>query len=108
MATLVAVLVLIATEGGAWVAAERFRKGIDGIDAASLVEKRREYAAGSEVVREGDPGDELFVIAKGSASARLRQASGGDLRLVTFAQGTVFGELAILDSGPRSLGRNDG
>ena len=64
--------------------------------------ERREYAAGREVVREGDPGEELFVIAKGSASARLRQPNGGDIRLVTFAQGTVFGELAILDSGPRS------
>jgi MFS superfamily sulfate permease-like transporter/CRP-like cAMP-binding protein len=78
-----------------------------GLTAAELaaVQKhfeRREYAAGSEVVREGDPGDELFVIARGSASARLRQPNGGELRLVTFAQGTVFGELAILDSGPRS------
>jgi predicted Ser/Thr protein kinase len=43
IATLVAVILLIATEGGAWVAAERFRSGIEGIDAGTLVEKRREY-----------------------------------------------------------------
>ena len=54
------------------------------------------------IFREGDPGDELFVIAAGSASASLRQPTGGDIRLVTFAPGTVFGELAILDAGPRS------
>ena len=37
-----------------------------------------------------------------AASARLRQPSGVDIRLATFAPGTVFGELAILDAGPRS------
>jgi len=54
------------------------------------------------VFHEGASGDEMFVIAKGSASAFLRQPSGGEMRLVTFAPGTVFGELAILDSGSRS------
>jgi len=32
----------------------------------------------------------------------LRQVNGGDIRLMTFAPGTVFGELAILDQGTRS------
>jgi MFS superfamily sulfate permease-like transporter len=64
--------------------------------------ERRVIEAGREVFRAGEPGRELFVIAKGSASAYLRQAGGGDIRLVTFAQGSVFGELAILDAGSRS------
>jgi CRP-like cAMP-binding protein len=57
---------------------------------------------GQTLFSEGDPGNELFVITKGSASAYLRQASGADIRLATFAPGTIFGELAILDPGPRS------
>jgi CRP-like cAMP-binding protein len=60
------------------------------------------YEPGREVFHQGAPGDEMFVIAKGSASAFLRQASGSEMRLVTFAPGTAFGELAILDSGSRS------
>lgn len=60
------------------------------------------YEAGRVIFREGEPGNELFIIAKGTASAFLHQASGGDMRLVTFAPGTVFGELAILDAGTRS------
>ena len=64
--------------------------------------ERTVYEAGRVIFREGDPGSELYIVARGSASAYLRPASGGDLRLVTFAQGTVFGELAILDAGPRS------
>ncbi|HEV7477457.1 MAG TPA: cyclic nucleotide-binding domain-containing protein, partial [Burkholderiales bacterium] len=60
------------------------------------------YEPGRVIFREGDPGNELFIIAKGTASASLRQASGGDIRLVSFAPGTVFGELAMLDAGARS------
>jgi CRP-like cAMP-binding protein/ABC-type transporter Mla MlaB component len=78
-----------------------------GFSAADLtaVQKhceRRAYPAAREIFQEGSPGDELFVVAKGSASAFLRKSGGGDIRLVTFGQGTLFGELAILDSGPRS------
>jgi SulP family sulfate permease len=63
---------------------------------------RRLYEAGKVIFSEGDPGSELFVVASGTASASLRQASGGDIRLVTFSPSTVFGELAVLDAGVRS------
>ena len=60
------------------------------------------YSRGKVIFREGEPGKELFIVTKGRASAYLSQSTGGDIRLVTFAPGTVFGELAILDAGPRS------
>jgi sulfate permease, SulP family len=63
---------------------------------------RRVYDAGKVIFSEGDPGDELFIVARGTASASLRQPSGGDIRLVTFSPSTVFGELAVLDAGARS------
>jgi SulP family sulfate permease len=66
--------------------------------------ERRVYEPGQEVFGEGDPGEELLIIVKGSASAFVRQSGGGDIRLVSFGPGTVFGELAILDAGPRSAG----
>lgn len=64
--------------------------------------RRTESQKGSKMFSEGEPGKELFVITRGTASAYLHQASGADIRLATFASGTVFGELAILDPGPRS------
>ncbi len=64
--------------------------------------RRTESEKGSKVFSEGEPGKELFIITRGTASAYLHQASGADIRLATFASGTVFGELAILDPGPRS------
>jgi SulP family sulfate permease len=76
----------------------------DGDEIAALTRymRRTAHTAGSIVFREGDPGRELFFIMKGAASAHLAQQNGGSIRLVTFAAGTIFGELAILDGGPRS------
>jgi CRP-like cAMP-binding protein/anti-anti-sigma regulatory factor len=78
-----------------------------GLTAAEIAQLqaymvRTSYPAGSVIFREGDPGKALFVLTKGHASACLAQPAGSDIRLVTFAPGTVFGELAILDGGPRS------
>ena len=64
--------------------------------------KRVVHKPGHVMFREGEAGKELFIIVKGTASAFLPQEKGADIRLVTFATGTVFGELAILDSGVRS------
>ena len=64
--------------------------------------RRESYAPGKIIFSEGDPGDEVFLIAKGAASVFIKQPSGGDIRLATFATGTVFGELALLDEGKRS------
>jgi sulfate permease, SulP family len=64
--------------------------------------RRTEIDQGRTVFGEGEQGKEFFIIVSGTASAYLRQAGGADIRLATFAPGTIFGELAILDPGPRS------
>jgi MFS superfamily sulfate permease-like transporter len=64
--------------------------------------KRVTYAKGDVIFQQGDSGDELFMVIQGMASAYIRQVGGREIRLVTFTPGTVFGELAILDEGPRS------
>ena len=51
--------------------------------------------------RHGDPGSALYLVTQGRASVHLLH-DDGDIRLVTFAAGAVFGELALLDRGPRS------
>ena len=64
---------------------------------------RRTYRAGDMVFREGDNSDELYLIAKGSASVRLRlSGTKRETRLITFSPGTVFGEVALLDQEARS------
>jgi sulfate permease, SulP family len=75
----------------------------DSMDLAAIAShlQRASYQQSDIVFREGDPGDEVFIVTKGTASAFL-QSSNTNIRLATFAPGTVFGELTILDAGPRS------
>ena len=60
------------------------------------------HPKGALIFHQGDSGTDMFIVTKGTASAYIHQPAGRDIRLVTFAPGTVFGELAILDPGPRS------
>jgi CRP-like cAMP-binding protein len=60
-----------------------------------------EIAAADEV-EGGEDGDALYVIARGSASVWLRDPEAGQRRLMTFSQGTFFGEMALLDRERRS------
>jgi MFS superfamily sulfate permease-like transporter len=71
--------------------------------AMKRVLERRTYHKGDFVFREGESGDELYVIAQGSASVHLKlSGSEREARLITFSPGTVFGELALLDQETRS------
>src|SRR5207253_2881397 len=65
--------------------------------------ERRTFAKGEVLVREGEPGDELFILARGTASVHLRQPGRARAeRINTFSAGTVFGEVALLDRETRS------
>jgi flavin reductase (DIM6/NTAB) family NADH-FMN oxidoreductase RutF len=57
----------------------------------------RTFEPGEFVVREGEPGDELFVIVEGEARVERK----GSL-LATFGPGEFFGEVAVIDGRPRS------
>jgi SulP family sulfate permease len=63
--------------------------------------KRCDWQAGETVFTQGDAGDELYLILRGSASVRI-DLPNGNRRLVTFSAGTIFGEMALLDHAERS------
>jgi sulfate permease, SulP family len=77
--------------------------GFNAIDLKAIEPylKRVSYPAGAVVFRENEVGDEVLIVMKGTASAYL-QMPNTNIRLATFAPGTIFGELAILDQGVRS------
>lgn len=68
-----------------------------------LVERMavRELRQGEPVVKQGDPGDSIFVLVAGKARV-LREAAGGQTQLATLGGGALFGELAVLTGAPRT------
>jgi MFS superfamily sulfate permease-like transporter len=65
--------------------------------------RRQTFESGQQVFAEGAESKELYIIARGSASVKIRLAgTERETRLVTFAPGTLFGEIALLDTEPRS------
>ena len=59
------------------------------------------YLPGERIVRQGDPGDVLYVIVSGKADIRLEQ--GGLITTVTTLEpGKFFGEMSLLTGEPRS------
>ena len=53
------------------------------------------------VVNKGDHGDALFMVLEGEVRARV-MIGGRETTLATMGVGECFGELAIVDQGPRS------
>ncbi len=58
------------------------------------------FSAGRIIVQEGSPGNTFFVILMGRA--KVTRGGAGPVTLAELGQGDFFGELALLDSGPRS------
>jgi MFS superfamily sulfate permease-like transporter len=63
---------------------------------------RRECAAGEVLFQENDPGDRLCLLASGAVEISIIVPGGARARIVTNAEGSLFGEAAILDGRPRS------
>lgn len=56
---------------------------------------------GECIVRQDDPGDAMYLIVKGNARV-VHHREGHDVELATLKSGDFFGELALVDHGPRS------
>jgi CRP/FNR family cyclic AMP-dependent transcriptional regulator len=68
---------------------------------AALAREQR-YPRGALVVRQGDPGDALFVVRSGTVKVVVVGDDGREVILDTLGQGAHFGELALIDGRPRS------
>ncbi|HMA34190.1 MAG TPA: ABC transporter transmembrane domain-containing protein [Chloroflexia bacterium] len=77
--------------------------GLHGAALAALADgvMREHYPAGADVVRQGEPGDKLYIIRRGQAEVRVADGMGAR-RVNTLDEGDYFGEMALLAGEPRS------
>jgi cAMP-dependent protein kinase regulator len=77
---------------------------LDAPKRAELTEKFRLMVvrAGQEVIREGDPGDSLFVIKSGEVEVTTVDNSGRRIELAVLKEGNFFGEAAVVTGMPRT------
>ncbi len=75
---------------------------LDELEAISLVTTEAEFPAGAVVLRQGEPGDGMYLILAGSVRVVLQLHDGTEETLNIYRAGDTFGELALLDEGERT------
>lgn len=70
----------------------------------SLAESAHEVRvrAGSRLFSKGDPGDHLYLVRSGLIRIGVLAAHGREITYALMKPGQLFGEIALLDNGPRS------
>ncbi|MGQ9629643.1 MAG: cyclic nucleotide-binding domain-containing protein [bacterium] len=63
----------------------------------------RIYNDGDILFREGEPGDELFLIRSGQVEI-IKMVGDTEKVLATIGEDSIFGEMAIFEDAPRSAG----
>jgi len=53
------------------------------------------FPAGHPIIVQGEKGDDIYFIERGSCSAAIRAADGSTIRLRKFGPGAFFGEMAL-------------
>ncbi|HEV2895935.1 MAG TPA: Crp/Fnr family transcriptional regulator [Actinomycetota bacterium] len=78
--------------------------GIDGTTRRRIAEHvaERVVERGQCVFVQDEPGDRMYVLAEGAVKLFVASRDGGIVELVRHRPPATFGEVALLDGGPRS------
>ena len=81
---------------------------LENLDDAALAELAPFFATetflpGREIVRQGDPGDKFYIIARGQVEVRrTEEQSGQSAEVAVLQDGDFFGEITLLTGFPRT------
>jgi len=70
-------------------------------ELAAVLDEAR-IAKGETLFRIGDPGDSLYLVHTGEVEMFVKDHTGEKILLTTAGPGDLFGELSLLDNGPRA------
>jgi len=77
---------------------------LDEQERALLAERvdRVEFGEGKVIFNVGDPGDSMFIVTQGEVALSIKTKTGEEMFLESPGQGDFFGEISLLDEGPRT------
>jgi uncharacterized membrane protein len=73
----------------------------DRIELAKVVDSQQ-LQAGDTLFQAGEPGESLFIVRSGEIELFIKDTAGQKIVLTVAEEGNLFGELSLLDSGPRT------
>lgn len=71
------------------------------LDKLASLAQERPYAPGEVVIREGDSGDELFIVLEGDLSVRIGKGAS-EVEVAQLHAGSFFGEMSLMTGAPRT------
>ena len=75
---------------------------LDQLDQVQRAMREESWVAGEVVVREGDPGNELFLLLEGAVDVYIGYGGPGERVVNQLAAVAWFGEMAVLDDETRT------
>jgi CRP/FNR family cyclic AMP-dependent transcriptional regulator len=75
---------------------------MDQLSSLAATVQRRRYDRGEIILRQGEPGDSLFVVVSGRVRIYTLTPEGHELSVWLCDEGDFFGEMALLSGEPRS------
>jgi len=79
-------------------------EGMSGLEVAAVAAflEARRFEAGEVVFREGETGNELFIVRSGRIASYAALPDGSRRQVYEFGPGLLFGEMAIIEGEPRT------
>lgn len=74
----------------------------EDIRSLAPIAGRRSFRHGHTIFREGEPGDSLYILIRGSVFITMLSSDGAESILAVLRGGDCLGELSLLDGFPRS------
>jgi len=75
----------------------------EGIESILPYIRKRQLKAGEILFHAGDPGDALYIVAKGQVEVLPDSIDGADARAIAqLSEGHAFGEMALISGGTRT------
>ncbi len=81
-----------------------FVQALSGEARRVLAERTRflEYGPGQAIVRQGEQGETLYLVARGEVAVRVHVEGGPEREVARLGRGGLFGEMSVLTGEPRT------